>query len=429
MGTPGIKIFHNASWIIVSKLLQALCAFIISLLTARYLGPSNFGLINYAASIVTFAIPIAQLGLNNTLVQEITQAPEKEGQILGTSICMSLLSALLCMGGVISFAAVTNMGDREPVWIVAIYSLNLLFQVLDLSQYWFQAKLLSKYPSIATLVSYVLVSLYKLFLLITKKNVFWFAASHALDYFLIAVLLMVLYRKLGGQKLSCSLACGRRMLNTSKHYILAGLMVAIFAQTDKIMLNMMVGEAATGYYSAAVATASAFSFVYAAIIDSFRPVILSAQGEEANFRLHLKRVYCIVIWLSLFQSIVMTVLSDLFVYVLYGTEYAASSPLLRIVVWFLTFSYAGAVRNIWILAKGKHKLLWIINALGAALNVALNWILIPYFGAAGASFASVFTQLFTNFILGFLLPPLWEHNKILIQSLNPKILFKMIKRQ
>lgn len=413
---------------IVSKLLQAIFAFIISLLTARYLGPSNFGLINYASSIVAFVFPIAQLGLNNTLVQDFTRNPEKEGQILGTSICMSTLSALLCMGGVISFAAIANMGNRETVLVVAIYSLNLLFQVLDLSQYWFQAKLLSKYPSIASLAAYVIVSLYKLFLLITKKNIYWFAASHALDYFMIAILLMVLYRKLGGQKLSCNLACGKRMLNKSKHYIISGLMVAIFSQTDKIMLNSMVGEASTGYYSAAVAIASVSAFVYTAIIDSFRPVIFAAQGNEERFRLSLKRVYCIVIWLSLLQSIVMTLFSDVFVYVLYGAEYAASSNILRIVVWFITFSYVGCIRNIWILAKNKHNLLWIINALGAAFNVALNWILIPYLGAIGASIASVFTQMFTNFILGFLLPPIREHNRILMQSLNPKIIFEMIKK-
>ena len=96
------KIFKNASWIIISKLLQSIFAFLISILTARYLGPSNYGLINYAASIVTFVFPISQLGFNNTLVQELTHDPQNEGKILGTSIFMSIISAFFCMVGVVS---------------------------------------------------------------------------------------------------------------------------------------------------------------------------------------------------------------------------------------------------------------------------------------------------------------------------------------
>lgn len=421
------KIFKNASWIIVSKLLQSIFGFLIGILTARYLGPSNYGIINYAASLVTFVFPISQLGFNNTLVQELTCDSKNEGKILGTSIFMSVISAIFCMVGVVSFAAVANFGDAETVIIVAIYSLNLMLQVLDLIQYWFQSNLLSKYSSIVSLIAYVIVSFYKLFLLVTRKNIYWFAASHTIDYFLIAVLLIVLYRRLGGQALSVDFSLGKRMFAKSKHYIVTGLMVAIFSQTDKIMLKTMVGEASTGYYAAATAIASVSSFVYVAIIDSFRPVIFSSENDE-HFNLNLKRLYCIVFWLSLLQGVVMTMFSGLFVTVLYGTEFAPSSAILRMVVWLIPFSYFGSVRNIWILAKNKQKYLWIINASGAFFNVLLNWIMIPYIGAIGAALASVVTQIFTNFILGFIMTPIRENNFLLMQSLNPKYIYNLIKK-
>lgn len=422
------KIIRNASWIIVSKLLQAVFAFIIGILTARYLGPSNYGLINYAASLVTFVVPISQLGYNNTLVQELTNNPQNEGKILGSSILFSLVSSVFCMVGVISFAAVANFNDRETVLIVAIYSMNLLFQTLDLIQYWFQAKLMSKYSSVATLIAYAVVSCYKLVLLVTRKSVYWFAASHAIDYFLIAFILVILYRRLGGQKLSVDISLGKSMFDKSKYYIVTGLMVAIFSQTDKIMLQNMLGEDATGYYSAAVAIASVSSFVYVAIIDSFRPVIFSDQGNEARFELNLKRLYAIVIYLSLAQSAVMTLFADLFVNVLYGAEYVSSVEALRIIVWYITFSYLGSIRNIWILAKNKQKYLWSINASGAALNVILNYILIPSFGVSGAAIASLFTQMFTNFLIGFVIPPIRKNNTLMIESLNPKYICSLLNK-
>ncbi len=429
MSLLGGRIFKNASWIIISKLLQSICAFFIGILAARYLGPSNYGLINYAASIVTFVLPISQLGFSNVLVQELTCDSQNEGKILGTSIFMSTISAIFCMVGVVSFASATNVGETETVIIVAIYSVNLIFQMFDMIQYWFQSKLLSKYSSIASLVAYLIVSCYKLFLLITQKNVYWFAASYAIDYSLIALFLIILYCKLGGQKLSLDLEIGKRMFAKSKHYIVTGLMVAIFSHTDKIMIKELAGDVLTGYYSVAVAIASIPSFAYAAIIDSYRPIIFSSQNDKEKFEFNLKNLYCIVFWLSFAQSVVMTIFSRLFVNILYGKAYADASDILGIVVWFIPFSYLGSIRNIWILANNKQKYLWIINASGACLNVVLNLVLIPYCGAVGAAVASVLTQMFSNFILGFIVPPIRENNFLLIRSLNPKRIYDLIKNR
>ena len=54
------KIFVNASWIIGCKIMQSGLALLINALTARYFGPSNFGLINYAASLVAFVTPVVE---------------------------------------------------------------------------------------------------------------------------------------------------------------------------------------------------------------------------------------------------------------------------------------------------------------------------------------------------------------------------------
>ena len=52
------RVVKNASWIIGIQIVKSLLGLVISMLTARFLGPSNFGLINYAASIVAFVTPI-----------------------------------------------------------------------------------------------------------------------------------------------------------------------------------------------------------------------------------------------------------------------------------------------------------------------------------------------------------------------------------
>ena len=109
--TESGKIVKNATWLIACKVVQSLLSFVIGTLSARYLGPGNYGIINYAAAIVSFMVPVVQLGLRSTLVHEIIAAPDSEGRTLGTSLFMSTAASFLGIFGVIAFTAIANPND------------------------------------------------------------------------------------------------------------------------------------------------------------------------------------------------------------------------------------------------------------------------------------------------------------------------------
>lgn len=422
------SVANNAFWIISIHVLKSLLGMIISMFTARFLGPSNFGLINYASSIVTFVAPIMYLGLNNILVQELVDSPQKEGEILGSSLTFSLISAIFCIGGVFSFVSIVNSDEKITIIVCLLYSILLIFQALEMLVCWFQAKLLSKYSSLVMLVAYIFISCYRIFLLATEKNIYWFAISYALDYLIIVLGLFIIYKKLGGAKLCFKFETAKKLLQKSRYYIVSSMMVTIFAQTDRIMLKLMIDDAATGFYSAAVVCASLTGFVFSAIIDSFRPLIFEdKKHSKEKYERDVKKLYGIIIYISLLQSIVITLFSTLIVNILYGAAFSPTINALRIIVWYTTFSYLGSVRNIWILAENKQKYLWIINLSGAIANIVLNLILIPISGVCGAALASLITQIFTNVIVGFIIKPIRYNNVLMLQSLNPKILINTIK--
>lgn len=421
-------VFQNAAWIIGCKILQSLLNLVIGLITARYLGPSNYGIISYVASVVAFAMPIMQLGLNHTLVKEFINYPDREGEILGTSLFLNIISSLFCMLGTVAFMMIVDAGNRETILICALYSLTLIFKATEMTQYWFQSKLLSKYPSIATLVAYIVVAVYKIYLLVSRKDITWFALSNVLDYFLVSLILMAIYKKVGGQHLRFSWQMGREMLSRSKYYIIPSLMVMIFQHTDRIMIKMMIGEAETGLYSAAITCIGISGFVFSAVIDSARPIILETKGKnEALYEMRMIQLYSVITCMSIAQSIGMTLFAKPLVLLLYGADYAKSASILAGAVWYVTFGYYGSVRNVWILAEGKQKYLTDINITGAVANVILNWILIPPLGAIGAAIASLITQFFTNVILGFIFKPIRHNNTLIIRSLHPKYLVGTIR--
>lgn len=421
------RILKNASWIIVCRIVQSVIAFVIGMISARYLGPGNYGLISYSGSIVAFVVPIAQLGLRNILVEEIITHPEREGQTLGTALVFSIVSGFLCVLGCTAFVAVVNAGERDTLIVCALYSISLIFQMTEMIQYWYQAKLLSKYTSVISLAAYAAVALYKTFLLVTGKSVYWFAVSNSLDYCIISVFLFAVYKRLGTQKLSFSFPLGKRMLARSRYYIIPTMMVTIFCQTDKIMLKMMVGNAENGMYTAASTCACMSSFVFLAIIDSMRPVIFeSRKTDKAAFERNMSVLYSVLLYCGLAQSLFFTALAGTVVSIVFGGAYLAAVPVLRVLAWQEIFSYLGTARNIWVLAEEQQKYLWIINMSGAVLNVLGNYILIPYLGAVGAAIASVATQFFANVVMCALLRPIRPTMKLMWKALNPRLAYKKL---
>lgn len=422
------QVFNNAKWIVFCKIAQSLIQLVIGMISARYLGPSNYGLISYAASIVAFFLPIMRLGMNATMVRELMEAPDKEGEVVGTTLLMNVLSSILCIFGVFSVSLVANFGETETIIVCVLYSTSIFFAALEMIQYWFQYKLLSKYSSLAMLAAYILVSIYKIFLLITKRSIYWFALSHSVEYGIIAILLIVLYIKYGSGRFSFSKSKAFEMLGRSKHYILSALMVVIFQNTDHFMLKIISGNEENGFYSAAITCAGVVQFVYMAIIDSFRPLILSNKKDNPKeYEKNISRLYGVITYLSFAQSFVFTIFAWLIMSVLYGNDYTPAVPVLQILTWYCAFSYMGSVRNIWLLAEQKQKLLPAINLAGVFINIALNAVMIYLWGACGAALASLLTQIFTNLVLGFIIKPIRKNNRLLIQGLNPVFFVREVK--
>ena len=423
------KVARNASWIIGCKLAQSIIGFVLNLLTARFLGKSSFGDISYAAALVSFVVPIMRLGFGNIMVQEIVQNPEREGKALGTGVFLNVISSFACIVGVTTFAYVANPGEPVTVIVCLLYSIKLTFEATDLISYWYQAKLMSKYSSIISLVVHFVVLGYKIYILASSRSIYWFAVTSALEYLLGSIALFVVYHIKKTQKLAISFKLGKEMFNKGKHYILSSMMVMIFAETDKIMLKGLIDSSATASYATAATLAGATGFFFAAIIDSFRPWIFEVQKtNEELFKNRLKMLYSFVIYISLFQSIVMTIFAKPIVLLTYGQEYYESIGALQIVVWYTTFSYLGSVRNIWILANDKQKYLWLINLLGAIANVILNVALIPFLGIYGAAIASLVTQIFTNVIVGYIIKPIRPNNAIMVSSLNPNCCIEAFRK-
>lgn len=84
------RVIANMSWLMGGKIVNMILSFFVSLATARYLGPSNFGSINYVAAYVSFFSSIASLGLSVIVIKEVSSGEEDDNKVIWTGIlCVS----------------------------------------------------------------------------------------------------------------------------------------------------------------------------------------------------------------------------------------------------------------------------------------------------------------------------------------------------
>lgn len=422
------KVIQNAKWIMLCKGAQALLQLVVGLLCARYLGPSNYGLLSYAKSAVAFAIPVMQLGLDETLVRELIERKAQQGEILGTTLLLRLLSGAGCAGIVCVFVASLNPAEPVTLAVTVLYSLSLLFRAGEVIGLWFHSGLRAKVPEAISLAAYGLISAFRIFLLATGKSVLWFALAGALEFGLVSGFLLIAYKRCSFQRLRFSWGTARQLLGRSRYYVLAALPVVAFQNLDHMMLKSLAGQQETGLYAAAITCSVVVQFVFLAIIDSARPVILDRkQRDNQAYEDSISRLYGIIFYLAAVQGIAFCLLAKPMVQILYGDAFLAAVPVLQILAFQPPLSYLGTVRNIWILAEEKHRHLPVINLLGFAANGILNAVLIPHWGACGAAMATVLTQFFANVLVGFLLPDIRHNNRLIFLGLRPASVWSTLR--
>lgn len=416
-GTIKKRFLTNTGWIVGQQIVHILLSVLVGILSARYLGPTNYGVISYALSFVTLYSSIASLGMDSVIVKELIDKPDEEGTVLGSAILLRIISGLFSSLSVIVIIWLLNPGEVETVIIAVLCSISLIFRSFELLDYWFQRHLINKYTSIAKTIAYIVVSSYQIFLLKTEKSIEWFAFATSLDYIVLTIIYYAYYKKQGGDNLKANIKTGLSTLKGSYHFIISGLMVSIYGQMDRMMLKTMVSSTAVGLYSVASYICTMWIFIPTAIINSARPIIMEERAKD--YRLYLRRLeqlYSGVIWISIIASIFISVFGGYAINVLYGSQYYEAIDPLKILIWSEIFSMIGTARSVWIVSEKKNKYVKYYLIYGVIVNAILNYLLIPKIGIIGAAIATLVTQVTTSIIAPLFYKETRIHTKYVFES-------------
>ena len=110
----------------------------------------------------------------------------------------------------------------------------------------------------------------------------------------------------------------------------------------------------------------------------------------------------------------------------YGQEFLRAGPVLAVSVWAGTFAVLGVARSVWLVSENLQRYTIVYSLAGCIINVSLNYIFIPAYGAIGAAYATLCAQALNILILA-LFKDTRGHTFMLLQSFSPAYIVAAIK--
>ena len=329
-------------------------------------------------------------GLIPFSARQVAQDRNRAGSILLTGVCVS--SAFAVGAAAIAFVLAPFFGYGGSLRSLLVFaSIDiLLLSPLRLPGIIFQVDLRQWYGVGIGVVRQFAWLLALVVMAAARASLFWIIVGRTVCALLEVSLIAVAVHHKGFLARPW-----RLLLAEAKKYLMYGfpiavstLAVGVYHRIDQVMLHKMVNDQVLGNYVAAVRLTEFINLLPIAVMTSLFPILSQTAKDEERFRHYLQLSFRALMFISFGMCIVMMLYSKPIVHLLYGANFAASGPLLAVLIWSEVPVFFGVVMSNGLVAKNLQNYLPLSTVIGALINVALNLYLIPRWGSMGSAWAT-----------------------------------------
>ena len=401
MGHEGIRRYGaNTAWLMGEKVLRMFMGLFVGIWVARYLGPEQFGLLSYAQSFVFLFTAIATLGLDSIVVRELVKDNSQRNVLLGTAFALKLIGSL-CILPLLWLGVQFTSNDSYTNLLIFIIASGTIFQSFNVIDFYYQSSVLSKYVAFANTITLAVTSIVKVVLILNEASLLAFAIVGVFDTVILSLGLIYFYWEKTHHSLrewQFDKVVAKRLLADSWPLLIGGLCFVTFSNIDIVMLKQFTSEKQIGLYSAAYKLTNLWYFLPGLLLSSLAPALINVKNDPLNYDRRLGLVTYFLFWIAFIIALFTTVFSKYIILVTYGNQYKESASIVVILIWVNVFIYLNSSWNYSKIIEGKEYAILYFHSLAAILNIISNMILIPKYGAYGAS-ASIIVALLITMLL------------------------------
>jgi O-antigen/teichoic acid export membrane protein len=393
----------------MGSIVGAGCTFLINMILARQLGPTEFGVFSSALSTVTLVTLIAGFGTSQYWLKVFGKEGWGGVRWLPASFIFVGISILFAFIILIAWSLFGphNKIMRFMLMVLSIYvfgqvTIELVSTKLQLEERYSWLALWQLLPNLSRFILVVILA-YWLNEQLNVRSVAYIYASIGAIFALIGFFQLFNMAKgnfyLKGHVIN---TIDNTIIPTLKDVIsqtwpfgLAILFSFIYIQSDIILVKYITGDAAAGIYNVAFVILVAVLLLPSVLYQKFLiPKIHRwANHDVERFYQVYRQGNLIMLIIGILAMVAIWLLADWMILFLFGKPYRNAVPLiymlsLTVPILFVAYSVAATLVTQEHM-KIKVKLMGIV----AVINILLNILLIPKLGAMGAAISTVISNL------------------------------------
>ena len=391
---------HSLKLNFVMNAILTMSSFIFPLISypyvSRILLPEGTGKVSFATSLIAYFIMFAQLGIPTYGVRACSRVRDDRQALTRTAqellIINLIMTALSYMALFLALLFVPRLRAERTLYLLV--SLSMIFNTIGME--WLY-KALEQYTYITVRsIAFKIVALIAMFVLIHSREdyviyggitILASSASGICNF--VHARRFISLRPVGGYRF-------RPHLKAVAVFFAMACASTVYTNLDTVMLGFMTSDETVGYYNAAVRIKS----ILVSIVTSLGAVLLPRasyyveRGEMDRFRQITRKALNFVFLAAVPMMIYFMVFARQGIFLLSGENYAGAVRPMQWIMPTLLFIGLSNVLGIQILVplNRERVVLWSIIA-GAAVDVVLNVVLIPQYGASGAAAATSVAEL------------------------------------
>ena len=380
-------IFKNMSWLLISQIIASVCGFVWTILMARYLGVSNYGILGFAVSITGILGIIDDLGISNHIVRHVAtdydSAPKYLGNIIPFKIILGIINLI-----VTPIILILLKIDGYTIFITLLFTIEIIFKSYANSLFGvFQAFEEGKYQGIGNTLMNTATLLFILIAIYADLGLLGVSISYILANLITFIYTYyVLNKHITKPKFELDWEFCKKITILSLPFAITGILYTVYYSIDMVML--------TKIYNATyklIAVLNLFYSVYTAVIF---PVMSKFYQNDKKLLVISYEKSIKYLMLVMIPIAIGTMLYSVdIIQFIYGHQYDASASVLSILIWTVCLLFISGAANTLLNASHKERTVTKIYAIAAVFNIALNFVMIPHFSYNGAAVTTVLSDL------------------------------------
>lgn len=400
------SIVQNLFWAVLGKIVNLFGGLLVGIIVARYLGPEQYGLMNYVISYVFLFQTFALFGLDSIEIREEARGKKPYPTIIGTAFFLKLFFGCCCI-----LVAVTTSwlmeADGYTTLLIAIYSLVVVLNSLNVIRNYFTAIVQNEYVVKAEISRTLISIVIKLVLLMLNANLTWFITAYMFDFVLLGTGYMVAYQTRIGPLSNWHFDRGYAifMMKESFPLLLTSAAVIIYQRIDQVMIGNMIDKTSVGFFSVAAKFTEVLIFLPMILAQTITPILVQARERSiTEYQAKAQQFMNFSFWLSLFASAFVSVIAYWLIRYTFGTAYLPAVAVLQVMAFKAASVALSNTAGAMLVTEGLQR--WAIcrDGIGCVVCIVLNYLLLPRYGVIAAAFVSIVSNIAAGYLADAFIP-------------------------